>query len=235
MEAEALTKSHWISDLKWLRACQQTRSQRTRAALLDAAETLFSEHGVDAASVAEIASLAGCSVGSVYHHFRDKTALLHAIMDRLASESQSAIAMAISADRWKGAPICAILQGYLEFSLEVAHTRPGLRVMDMPEVRQAGFIADRIIAVKQEMQDGFYRLLHDRRDEIGHSNPDLAIRLVLDLLVGMLKNRANAFPYPLQLADTPDDIFVTEVVRAASAYLQLKKNVQRPSPGPDGI
>jgi AcrR family transcriptional regulator len=44
----------------------------TRAALLDAAKTLFVNKGFDATSVEDIAQLAQASKGAVYHHFSDK-------------------------------------------------------------------------------------------------------------------------------------------------------------------
>lgn len=43
----------------------------TRAALLDAAKTLFVTKGFDATSIEDIAQLAQCK-GAVYHHFTDK-------------------------------------------------------------------------------------------------------------------------------------------------------------------
>lgn len=44
----------------------------TRAALLDAAKTLFVTKGFDATSIEDIAQLAQASKGAVYHHFSDK-------------------------------------------------------------------------------------------------------------------------------------------------------------------
>ena len=54
-----MPKSRFISDLHWVREGQQTRSQKTQEALLDAAEALFSEQGADATSVAELRELTG--------------------------------------------------------------------------------------------------------------------------------------------------------------------------------
>ena len=45
---------------------------QTRAAVLDAAKTLFVSNGFHATSIDEIAQLARSSKGAVYHHFRDK-------------------------------------------------------------------------------------------------------------------------------------------------------------------
>lgn len=47
----------------------------TKAAVLDAAKTLFVDKGFTATSVEDIAKLAHASKGAVYHHFSDKQAI----------------------------------------------------------------------------------------------------------------------------------------------------------------
>lgn len=61
---------------------QEERSERSRAALLEAALALFSRQGYRATSVREIADRAGTSTGSVYHHFRDKEAIFGTLLDQ---------------------------------------------------------------------------------------------------------------------------------------------------------
>lgn len=56
--------------------------EKTRTALLDAAELLFRERGPTAASVLEIARTAGLTRGAFYHHFRDKAAVFEALVER---------------------------------------------------------------------------------------------------------------------------------------------------------
>jgi TetR/AcrR family transcriptional regulator, acrAB operon repressor len=54
----------------------------TRERLLDAAEVVFRQRGVTRTSLAEVAAAAGVTRGAVYWHFKDKTALFHAMCDR---------------------------------------------------------------------------------------------------------------------------------------------------------
>lgn len=63
----------------------ERRRQRTRDALLDAAEEVFVERGVTGASVEQIAAEAGFSRGAVYDHFGSKEELLLAVMNRFIS------------------------------------------------------------------------------------------------------------------------------------------------------
>jgi AcrR family transcriptional regulator len=58
-------------------------AQQTRTAILDAAETVFIETGVSNATLQKIAEKAGVTRGAVYWHFRDKLAIIHALVDRV--------------------------------------------------------------------------------------------------------------------------------------------------------
>ena len=64
---------------------RRTREEalETRNRILDAAERVFNEHGVSRTSLASIASAAGVTRGAVYWHFRDKTDLFDAMMQRV--------------------------------------------------------------------------------------------------------------------------------------------------------
>src|SRR3984885_10262664 len=54
-------------------------AQRNYQRLLDAAVTVFAEHGADDASLEEIARRAGVGSGRVYRHFPTRQALLEAV------------------------------------------------------------------------------------------------------------------------------------------------------------
>ena len=52
------------------------------SAILDAAETLFGRRGYAATSVDAICTASALPVGSIYHHFGSKSAILSAVLDR---------------------------------------------------------------------------------------------------------------------------------------------------------
>jgi TetR/AcrR family transcriptional regulator len=62
----------------------------TRRAILDAAETLFSEKGFAAASMSAIAEVAQVSKGLLHHHYGSKEGLWHAVKERRFGEFWSA-------------------------------------------------------------------------------------------------------------------------------------------------
>lgn len=66
------------------RAPQQERGQRRVEQILDAAEAVFVEHGVGGATMQLIADRAAASVGSLYHFFPNKEAIVEALGARYA-------------------------------------------------------------------------------------------------------------------------------------------------------
>lgn len=84
--AMALRKGRPVE--RWALPAQQERSRATRKRILDAAERVFAEKGYDRASLAAIASAAGCSVGAVYARFKDKDALFFSIAETYTQEAR---------------------------------------------------------------------------------------------------------------------------------------------------
>ncbi|HYU35329.1 MAG TPA: TetR/AcrR family transcriptional regulator [Thermoanaerobaculia bacterium] len=63
----------------------ETRTEHhvdTREALLDAAEKLFSEHGIQASSLRMITQQAGANLAAVHYHFGSKEGLVRAVFSR---------------------------------------------------------------------------------------------------------------------------------------------------------
>jgi len=67
---------------------EQTRqrdAERSRAAILDAAEALFADHGFDAVTLAQIGAVAGVSRGTPGYFFGTKEALYRLVVERAAT------------------------------------------------------------------------------------------------------------------------------------------------------
>jgi AcrR family transcriptional regulator len=61
------------------------KSEQTRTRILDAALSLFNEHGTAAVSTNRIAAEAGLSPGNLYYHFAGKQEIIRALHDRYAA------------------------------------------------------------------------------------------------------------------------------------------------------
>jgi TetR/AcrR family transcriptional regulator len=95
-------------------------ADRSRSAILDAAEKVFARRGYDAASLGEIAAAAGLSRGTPSYFFGSKEGLYQAVLERAFAERERATAAAFAPLR-DGEPLEAALRhavdGYLEFLL----------------------------------------------------------------------------------------------------------------------
>jgi TetR/AcrR family transcriptional regulator len=64
---------------------------RSRAAILDAAEHLFADQGYDATSLTQVGAAAGVSRGTPGYFFRSKAELYQAVLDRSFAEVRDAV------------------------------------------------------------------------------------------------------------------------------------------------
>lgn len=221
-----MTRSPWISDLHWVRTGRQSRSHRTQESILDSAEALFSERGADASSMADIAAGAGCSVGAVYHHFRDKRALLYALFGRVYEEFRATTREAVDPVRWEGASIGDILKGYLDFTLELGRARPGFQRAGLEASLRDEKLRANLAEANAELDRGLTDLLLARSGEIGHPDPALASAFVLGQLASMLKARLDGVLGESKLESVSDEDFVREALASVCAYMQLTRSVE---------
>ncbi|MDT7545951.1 MAG: hypothetical protein QOE99_2061 [Actinomycetota bacterium] len=95
------------------------RAASTRGGLMDAAREVFSSSGFAEASIAEVVSRAGASVGSLYHHFGGKAELYLALFEDYQQRQEARAATAVRKARSEGEsdPVCLFVAGsraYLE-------------------------------------------------------------------------------------------------------------------------
>lgn len=78
------------------------RTDETQRVLLRAALKLFVQRGYAGTSVEDIVQLADSSVGSLYHHFGNKSGIYLALWDRWRRNQERLVAVAIDAARETG-------------------------------------------------------------------------------------------------------------------------------------
>src|SRR5215213_6468815 len=87
------------------RVPQQARSRALIQRVLDAAEDLLADEGVEALTTTRIAAEADVAVGSLYQYFPDKGAIVDALAGRYLEEFEglmAALAARAAAERWQG-------------------------------------------------------------------------------------------------------------------------------------
>jgi len=76
----------------------QARSRERLARVLDAADEVLARDGAAAFTTTRIAQVAGVPVGSVYHYFPDKQAIVEALARRYWSDFEDLVAVAAESD-----------------------------------------------------------------------------------------------------------------------------------------
>ena len=92
-------------------------AERTRQAILDAAELLFLEEGIATATLERISRAAGVTRGAFYWHFKDKTELLRALQER--ADPPQAKMLRVAAEQRHADPLQLLETTSREFLREV--------------------------------------------------------------------------------------------------------------------
>lgn len=99
----------------------------TQQRILDAAADVFREHGFTAATIGDVVTASGASIGSIYHHFGGKCELFLAIHERLSATVETQIAGTGASSTFSGQA-----RGYLEAIWTHRHIAVILSAGDVP-------------------------------------------------------------------------------------------------------
>jgi AcrR family transcriptional regulator len=91
----------------------ETKSARTRSAIIDAALKLFRERGYEATTMRAIAAEAGVSVGNAYYYFDSKEQLIQGFYDRAQVEHEAAARTVLDSERDLAARIAGVIDAWL--------------------------------------------------------------------------------------------------------------------------
>ena len=177
--------------------------------LLDAAQAVFAEQGLRAASLRAIARRAGCDPALIYYHFDSKETLFQALLQRrFPAVLQDVASLADPADL---RPMALRLWGVLLIFHRHLKDDPGLRAMIRGEiVRGAEGLAEQIedhirpilLAVRSIFEQGMTR---------GELRPDLQPLLATFFLIRMQLEILDLLPavLPRLLHQNPEPSVVT--------------------------
>ena len=180
-------------------------AQETRNRILDAAEHLFSERGVSRTSLEDIAQAAGVTRGAIYWHFKDKSDLFAAMVNRVTLPMEAMVAR--SSDESVEDPI-ASLKACAVTALKRTATDPQVqRVFDVVTHKceylgEMAGVNNRISAVQKGCVDRAEQTIRNaiKRGLMPASvNPRLAAVGLDAMLYGLISNwLANPGYLPLE-------------------------------------
>lgn len=197
------------------RTPKQRRSTETRDAIVEAAARVFAELGLEKATIAKIATVAGVSPGSMYQYFESKESLIVAILER-ETESQQRMLLEL-ASRLGTEDLPALVRAFVRESLVQLESKRALnRVLlhEVPRVAGLGITHSIDVSVARSV-----RLLFELgRARLVPKDLDLAALLVV-----------RAFRYTtIALLEDPlpeerREAFVSELSDLLLAYLLLPR------------
>ncbi len=144
-----------------LRAPVQKRGQQRVEGILDAAEAVFGEMGVDAATTNAIAERAGSSVGSLYHFFPNKDAILQALTERYAESMKTVLQQELRLDEpW--VPLDVLFPQMIQSFAAMDDVHPGYMAVCRATDSASGGKSPVSLQTEEHMQ-GLVRTLLQRR------------------------------------------------------------------------
>lgn len=210
-------------ELEWVNPPQQARSQQTLERLIDAAEHLVEEKGIEAVTVAAVAKQAGSSVGSFYSRFKDKDALLRVMFERFGEQALATAEAVLVAERWQGIPLGEGLELMAHFMLRILGERQQLivglltRAASDPELRGFG---QRLHALLTERLSA----LITARATPAHPDPPVAVAMAIWMVLSLMESRAlfgrEGLP---QLTDAE---MAREMARMVTRYVGLDESLE---------
>lgn len=202
---------------------KQERSLETLNRLLDAAERVLEEEGVEAATVPRIAKKAGVSVGVVYRRFPNKDALIRGVYERYLWRAGEQNSMMIATLGSVNVPLDEMLRSLIRGAVE-GHRRK--RKLLAALIQYARTHNDRELKrrtgeINRASVAALTTLMLSHRDTIRHPDPDQAIRFALLAVAAVIRSIIidEESSYGL---DAPDDL-EDELTRMIFSYLGLKE------------
>jgi len=165
-----------------LKPPKQPRSRRTLERIVGAALELLEAEGPDGVTVQAVVAKASSSVGSFYARFRGKDDLLEYLSERVWDDALTRWTEAVEARAWSEMTLAQIVEGSVGLLFDVRRSRVDhLRQLD----RMAGG-GDAYDRFRRMLLQSLEALLLERQAEMNHTEPQMAVRLGLSAVLGVL-------------------------------------------------
>ncbi|MFI5427088.1 TetR/AcrR family transcriptional regulator [Aeromicrobium sp. UC242_57] len=180
----------------------RSRSGNGRATLLECAISNFTERGYHGTSMRDIASDAGVTVASIYHHFPSKQEILQEIMVRTMTDTISMTRSAlVASDSEPAHQLDAIVRAWTLFHT----TRQQEALIGASELRSLDDVGRKLVVTLRDEQEAMFREVIDRGVALGAFAtpfPREAARAVINMGYAIASwYRAGGSIQPAQMAE----------------------------------
>ena len=209
--------------LEWVKPPLQARSQQTLERLLDAAEQIIAEKGIEGATVSEIAKRAGSSVGAFYSRFSDKDALLSYVLERFNDQAIATAEAVLEPARWHGVGVEDVLTTMMLFLLKVLRERRHLILALMTRAA----VDPSLSAFGDHLHETISRLMRElilhRGHAVNHPEPETAIQLAVWLVLSAVESRTlRNHPDSTEPPRLSDEVIANEITTMVIRYVGLE-------------
>jgi AcrR family transcriptional regulator len=191
---------------------KQSRSKETITKLLDAAEAVLAEGGLEQATVPAIAARAGLSVGVVYRRFPDKDALLRAVYERYFERARATGARAGDPQWWEGISLPDMARTIVNSIVaQHRHHRHLLRALTTYTQTADAEFRKRVDDLNAHSLRNVASLLLQRRAQIHHPDPERAVSFGLFMVAASMRavtqaSESSLRPFGIAEADLGDEL-----------------------------
>ncbi|MGQ0648416.1 MAG: TetR/AcrR family transcriptional regulator [Gemmatimonadaceae bacterium] len=204
------------------RAPQQDRGQRRVDEILDAAEQVALELGWEAASTQAIAERAGASVGSLFHFFPTKDAILVALARRYSTLMYEANERAMPMDVvWL--PPRQLFERIVRAQVTISETIPAFANIHNAVTRKFGPDAGPLCELNESIYERVRAFCSVRTPRLSPGQREANVRLMVGLVHGAM-HEAAALPPPQR-----EDVYQVAIDMLANHLSELDRRY-----GPQG-
>jgi AcrR family transcriptional regulator len=209
--------------LQWIRPPRQARTQESLERFLDAATALLEHKRFEDVHITEIAQRAGSSVAAFYRRFKDKNGLLHALHERLCEEAIATADDALAEERWRGAGIAEILGAIFPFLIEIFERHHLLDRAIHQRALSDEQLRERSTRLTRYVVTGLSQRLLERREEIRHPEPEMAVSFALLQSMALLVQHYTVAMREADIVRLSDARVARELATSCLAYLGVRE------------
>ena len=196
----------------------QRRSQESLERVLQAGFELLQERGFEGFTLQEVSARANVSIGSIYARVPSREALIKAVYERAMLWTEEQVEPLEQAAHRPGTAREQMAAIVVEMGTEMLAHGDVLRVF-MRQAPLEPWILERAAEKSQSTCEVFTRAMLEHRDEIRHSDPELAVDVAWRTVYNTTARRithGSSFESQRQLSDAQ---LVSELARMVADYL----------------
>lgn len=204
-----------------LRAPVRARGQRTRERILAASEHLLRRKRLEDLTIRDIVEAAEVSVGSFYHLFGARDAIVAPLYARYDARVTAGAARALNPARWRGRSLGHRASRIVRYGVRLYRIEGGLiRALALHARGHGQPVTSDQHDHRAALYDQLAALLLECRDEITHPDPEAAVRLGLFFVAAACRDKILFGDAPHPRSITCDDrALAVELTRALLGYL----------------